>query len=184
MSPLSPRNTVPISLVQTPSPLGCPPVYIPMAGANPPRNIIDAIVVARYAPLVLPQSLNALLASGYLKQLPKFMSEGDIPAKDHLASFYSSADNYVIVNGDVWMRSFVHSLDGEARKWFRALAPRSIDVIEALDDAFLRHWGDKKISFTILQSLDHLRKNKGNLFLTSQRGLIKCIIRFLLRLNL
>jgi hypothetical protein len=58
-----------------------------MAGANPPRNIIDAIVVARYAPLVLPQSLNALLASGCLKQLPKFTGEGDIPAEDHLVPF-------------------------------------------------------------------------------------------------
>jgi hypothetical protein len=48
------------------------------------------------------------------------------------------------VNEDVWMRIFVHSFDGEARKWFRALAPGSIDGIESLDDAFLRHWGDKK----------------------------------------
>ena len=42
------------------------------------------------------------------------------------------------------MRVFVQSLDGEARKWFSGLTPGSISRIEALDDAFLRQWGDKK----------------------------------------
>jgi hypothetical protein len=42
------------------------------------------------------------------------------------------------------MRVFVQILDGEARKWFRGLTPGSIVRIEALDDAFLRHWGDTK----------------------------------------
>jgi hypothetical protein len=121
--PFSPRNTVPVLPVPTPSPPGSPQVHIPMAGANPPRNRMDAIVAARYAPLVFPQPLNALPAGGYLKKFPKFMGEGDITAEEHLAAFYSYADNYVIVNEDVWMRIFVHSLDGEARKWFRALAP-------------------------------------------------------------
>jgi hypothetical protein len=42
------------------------------------------------------------------------------------------------------MRIFVHRIEGEARKWFSALAPGSIDGIEALDNSFLRQWGDKK----------------------------------------
>ena len=92
-----------------------------MAGANPPRNRMDAIVAFKYAPLILPQPLNALPVGGYLKQLPKFTREGDITAEEHLAAFYSYADNYVIVDEDVWMRIFVQSLDGEARKWFRSL---------------------------------------------------------------
>jgi hypothetical protein len=132
-----------------------------MAGANPPRNRMDAIVAARYAPLVLPHPLNALPAGGYLKQLPKFTGEGDITAEEHLAAFYSYADNYVIVNEDVWMRIFVHSLDGEARKWFRALAPGSIDGIEALDDAFLRHWGDKKDFLYYITEFGSLKKEEG-----------------------
>jgi hypothetical protein len=108
-----------------------------MACANPLRNRMDAIVATRYTPLVLPQPLNALPAGGYLKQFPMFMGKGDITVEEHLVAFYSYANNYVIVNEDVWMRILVHSLDGEARKWFRALAPRSIDGIEALDYAFL-----------------------------------------------
>jgi hypothetical protein len=67
--PLSspPRNIVPVSHIPTPSPLGSPPVHIQMAGANPPRTRMEAIVAARYAPLVPPQPLNALPTDGYLK---------------------------------------------------------------------------------------------------------------------
>jgi hypothetical protein len=121
--PPSPRTIVPASPARTPSPPGSPPIHTPMAGENPPRNIMEAIVASRYTPLMLPQPLNALPFGGYLKKLPKFTGKGDITAKDHLAAFYSYADNYVIIDEDVWMRIFVHSLDGEARKWFKV--PRS-----------------------------------------------------------
>jgi hypothetical protein len=52
-----------------------------MAGANPPRNIMDAIVAARYAPMVLPQPMNALPVGDYLKYMPKFTGEGDVTVK-------------------------------------------------------------------------------------------------------
>jgi hypothetical protein len=90
---------------------------------------MEAIVAARYAPLILHQPLNALPVDGYLKQLPKFTGEGDITAEEHLKSFYSYTNNHAIENEDVWMRIFVHSLDGEARKWFRALP---LDLLSGL----------------------------------------------------
>jgi hypothetical protein len=99
---------------------------------------MEAIIAARYAPLVLPEPLNSLPTNGYLKKLPKFTGEGDIIAEEYLEAFYSFTDDNVIMHVDVWMRIFVHSLQGEARKWFKALPPRSIDGIEALDSAFLR----------------------------------------------
>jgi hypothetical protein len=92
---------------------------------------MEVIIAARYAPLVLPQPLNALPPEGYLKQLPKFTGEGDIAAEEHLAAFYTFADDNVIMHTDVWMRIFVHSLQGEARKWFKALPPGSIDGIRS-----------------------------------------------------
>jgi hypothetical protein len=125
-----------------------------MAGANPPRNRMDAIVAARYAPLIFPQPLNSLPTDGYLKHIPKFTGEGYITAEENLPSFNSYDDNYVLVNEDVWVMSFVHSINGEARKWFRAMTPGSIDGIEALDDVFLRQWGEKRISCIIPQSSD------------------------------
>jgi hypothetical protein len=159
--PLSPRNTVAVLPVQTPSPPCSPTVHIPMAGANLPRNRMDAIVAARYAPLVLPQPMNALPVGDYLKYMPKFTGEEDITAEEHLSTFYSYADNLNIENEDVWMRVFVQSLDGEARKWFRGLTPGSIAGIEALDDSFLRHWGDKKYFLYYITEFGSLKRKEG-----------------------
>jgi hypothetical protein len=122
---------------------------------------MEAIIAARYAPLVLPQPLNALPADGYLKQLPKFTGEGDITAEEHLEAFYSFTDDNVIMHADVWMRIFVHSLQGEARKWFKALPPGSIDGIEALDNAFLRQWGDKKDFMYYMTEFGSLKRKEG-----------------------
>jgi hypothetical protein len=64
-----------------------------MVGVNPPRNGMDSIVAARYAPLVLPQPMNSLPTRNYLKYMPKFMGEEDITIKEHLVAFYSYVDN-------------------------------------------------------------------------------------------
>jgi hypothetical protein len=146
---------------RTPSPPRSPPLNIPMAGANPPMTRMEAIIAARYAPLVLPQPLNALLVDGYLKQLPRFISEGDITAEENLEAFYGFTDDNNIMHADVWMRIFVHSLQGEARKWFKALPPGSIDGIEALDNAFLRQWGDKKDLMYYMTEFGSLKRKEG-----------------------
>jgi hypothetical protein len=132
-----------------------------MAGANPPRNRMDAIVAARYAPLILPHPMNALPAGDYLKYMPKFIGEEDITVEEHLLAFYSYVDNLNIENEDVWMRVFVQSLDGEVRKWFRGLTPRSIAGIEALDDVFLRQWGDKKDFMYYITEFGSLKRKEG-----------------------
>ena len=119
---------------------------------------MEAIVVARYAFLVLPQPMNSLPADGYLKQFPKFTGEGDITVEEHLKAFYSYTNNHAIENEDVWMRIFVRSLDGEARKWFRDFPPGSIVGIKALDDAFLRQWGDKKEFLYYIREFGYLKR--------------------------
>jgi hypothetical protein len=59
------------------------------------------------------------------------------------------------------MRIFVYRLDGEARKWFRDLSLGSIDGIESLDDAFLRHWGNKKYFLYYIIEFGSLKKGEG-----------------------
>jgi hypothetical protein len=135
---LSPQSPIVVTAVKSPSPPCSPTVQNPMAAANAPRNRMDVIVAARYAPLVLPQPVNALPVVDYLKYMPKFIGEEDITAEEHLAAFYSYADNLNIENEDLWIRVLVQSPDGEARKWFRGLTPGSIVGIEDLYDAFLR----------------------------------------------
>jgi hypothetical protein len=59
------------------------------------------------------------------------------------------------------MRVFVQILDGEVRKWFRGLVPRSIAGIEALDNAFLRQWGDKKDFMYYMTEFGSLKREEG-----------------------
>jgi hypothetical protein len=122
---------------------------------------MDAIVATRYAPLILPHPVNPLPAGDYLKYMPKFTGEGDITIEEHLAAFYSYADNLNIENEDVWMRVFVQSLDGEVRKWFRGLALGSIAGIEALDSAFLRQSRDRKDFMYYMTEFGSLKKMDG-----------------------
>jgi hypothetical protein len=111
---------------------------------NMVANRMDAIVAAIYAPLDLPQVLYSFPPNDYMNYLPRFNGEGEVIVEEHLNSFYSFVDKFNVEHANVWMRLFVQSLDGEARKWFRSLPPNSIVDIDALDDTFLRHWGDKK----------------------------------------
>ena len=67
-----------------------------MAGPNPPPNQMDAIFAARYAPLVLPQPMNALPAGYYLKYMPKFSGAGEVTAEEHLDNLYAYDDNLKI----------------------------------------------------------------------------------------
>ena len=106
-----------------------------MAGQQAPMKI-ERIVAARYGPLVFPIPLNPMPVGEYHKYMPKFIGIEGVTAEEHLEAFYSYADNLDISENDVWMRVFVQSLDGEARKWFRELPQRFITDIEALDDAF------------------------------------------------
>jgi hypothetical protein len=87
--PFSPK----LHIVKHPSPPCSPRVYNPMVGAKAPRNRMNAIVATGYAPLILPQPMNALPARDYLKYMPKFTGEDDITAEEHLVSFYIYADN-------------------------------------------------------------------------------------------
>ena len=89
-----------------------------MAGPEAPTKM-ERIIAAKYGPLILPTPLNAMPIGEYHKYRPKFIGIEGVAAKEHLESFYSYVDNLDISEDDVWMRVFVQSLDGEARKWFR-----------------------------------------------------------------
>jgi hypothetical protein len=58
------------------------------------------------------------------------------------------------------MRVFIQSLDGDVRKWFRGLTPRSVTGIESLDDVFLRQWEDKDFMYYIIE-FGSLKRKEG-----------------------
>ena len=49
--------------------------------AQEPFHMMDRMVAARYAPLVLPHPLNALPRGDYEKYLPRFNGQGETTAK-------------------------------------------------------------------------------------------------------
>ena len=53
-----------------------------MAAQQPPLDMMDRMVEARYAPLILPQPLNALPGGDYQKYLPRFNRQGETPTKE------------------------------------------------------------------------------------------------------
>ena len=58
----------------------------------PQLTKMERILVARYAPLNLPNPLLAMPTGDYLKYMPKFTGEGDFTAEEHLEAFYSYAE--------------------------------------------------------------------------------------------
>ena len=135
-----------------------------MAGQRAPTRI-KRIVVARYGPLMLPMPLNPMLVREYQKYMPKVTVTEGVIVEEHLESFYSYANNLDISENDAWMRFFVQSLDGEARRWFREFPQRSNIDIEALDDAFLRQLGDKKDFLYYHIEFGNLKRENGELIL-------------------
>ena len=73
--------------------------------AQQPLNMINRMVASRYSPLVLPQTLNALLGRYYQKYLPKFNGQGETTAEECWDAFLSYPDNQNIEAKDVWMRN-------------------------------------------------------------------------------
>jgi hypothetical protein len=70
--------------------------------APPPLTKMQQILVARYAPLILPNLVSAMLTRDYQKYMPKFTGEGDVSAEEHIEAFYSYAENLNIEEEDVW----------------------------------------------------------------------------------
>ena len=58
------------------------------------------------------------------------------------------------------MRMFVHSLDGEVKKWFTELPASYITIIEELQYLFMRQWGDTNDHTYYITEFGALRRNK------------------------
>ena len=77
-------------------------------------------MVARYAPLFLPQNLDAMPAD-YQSKIPLFDATQGITTQHHVDRMNEFFDLHEIDEENVTMRLFVQSFGGEVQKWFRAL---------------------------------------------------------------
>ena len=55
----------------------------------------------------------------------------------------------------------MQSLDGQARKWFKEVPARSVVGIEALDDIFLKYWGERRDHLYYITEFSNLRRENG-----------------------
>ena len=58
------------------------PSSLTMEAQQPPLDMMDRMVAARYAPLVLPQPLNSLTRGYYQKYLPRFNWQGETTTEE------------------------------------------------------------------------------------------------------
>jgi len=135
----------------------------------PPR--VFAKVAVRYAPLVLPVPLHDL-PDNYIKNLPKFTGEGDLTAAEHINFFDQFADICGIEHEDVYSRLLVQTFEGQVRTWFQSLPAASIRTYDALEDAFLRQWGERKDHLYYLTEFGSLKKKNS-----------ETVMEFILRFN-
>jgi hypothetical protein len=126
----------------------------------PPPPRVFTKVAARYAPLVLPVPLHDL-PENYIKNLPKFTGEGDLTAAEHINFFDQFADILGLEHEDVYSRLFVQTFEGQVRTWFRSLPAGSILSYDALEDAFLRQWGERKDHLYYLTEFGSLKKRNS-----------------------
>jgi ribonuclease HI len=129
-------------------------------GNQVPPPVIFAKVAARYAPLVLPAVLHDL-PENYMKSLPKFTGEGDLTAQEHINFFDQFTDILGIEHEDVYSRLLVQTFEGQVRTWFRSLPAGSLGSYQALENAFIRQWGERKDHLYYLTEFGALKK-KGS----------------------
>ena len=79
----STQGTVSLSTSQF---FSIPKVQTPVV-TNMVVNRMDAIVAARYAPLIFPQVLYDFPPNDYMKYLQRFNGEGEVIVEEHLNSF-------------------------------------------------------------------------------------------------
>jgi ribonuclease HI len=142
---------------------------VEVKGPPPPRVFVK--VAARYAPLVLPVPLHDL-PENYIKNLPKFTGEGDLTVAEHINFFDQFGDIFGIEHEDVYSRLLVQTFEGQVRTWFQSLPAASIPSYDALEDAFLRQWGERKDHLYYLTEFGSLKKKNS-----------ETVMEFILRFN-
>lgn len=111
----------------------------------------------RYAPLLLPANLGAM-PQDYQSKITYFDGTGTYTALQHTKKMQDYFEKYEIDDDDVRMKSFVQSLTGEVRTWFRALVVNSIANLDALYHTFLNKWEKKKYPLHILSEYDTIKR--------------------------
>ena len=121
---------------------------------NPPLvNLpVPPIMAAWYAPLVLPQPL-APFPNDYQSRIPHFTGAESTTSQQHVDKMNDAFDYMELDEETIKMRMFAQSPGGEAKKWFKGLAPHSIHDLPSLYQTFINKWEIKKNPLEILSKI-------------------------------
>ena len=79
--------------------------------------------------------------------------------QQHLDRFIDFTDLEEVDHEDAIMRLFAQSFTRKVKKWFRSLAPSSIQDWEQFQELFLEKWEIKKNSLQLLTHYNNLKRN-------------------------
>ena len=102
-----------------------------------------ALLARRFAPLdfsSVPGFPHPVLnMSEWGNFLPIFRDGKEDNHAYHLIKFHECMDILELQHEDVCMKMFMHSLDGDARKWYFSLSPSSISSLKDFHRVFNEH---------------------------------------------
>ena len=145
-------SVIPTSTVQT------TPLQPTFPLVNPPLVNPPPIMAAWYAPLVLPIPL-VNLPQDYQSKIPLYDASNTITASQHVDNMNDYFDRNEIDDDSVKLRLFAQSLGGEVRKWFKGLAPHSINDLQAFHQTFLNKWEVNNNPLQVLSNYKNLYRN-------------------------
>jgi len=82
-------------------------------------------------------------------------------SQQHVDNMNDFFDLQEVDEEDVKMRMFAQRLNGEARKWFKALPTASLNEIIAFHQSFLNRWDVNKNPLQILSEYEIIKRNQG-----------------------
>jgi hypothetical protein len=117
-------------------------------------------MATRYDPLVLVAPLHNM-PQDYQTRIPQFDGIGSMTTQQHVDKMNDFFDLQEVDEEDVKMRLFAQSLNGEVRKWIKALPVASLNDITSFHQYFLNRWEVKKNPLQILSEYESIKRNQG-----------------------
>jgi hypothetical protein len=114
---------------------------------------------ARYAPLILVAPLHNM-PQDYQTRIPQFDGTVNITTQQHVDKMNDFFDLQEVDEEDVKMRLFSQNLNGEVRKWFKALTASNLNDITSFHQSFLNRWEVKKNPLQILSEYESIKRNQ------------------------
>jgi len=111
----------------------------------------------RYKPLIFPPTLNPL-PNDHPKYIPRFDGENGVTAQKHIQAFEDYLNLFEVDDGDVSIRIFTLSLQGEVRTWFKTLPEASISDLEQFLNLFLDRWMIKVNLLMLIKEYNQLKR--------------------------